>query len=308
MLFAAVYDLLGYVRAYKPELKFKDYDIYKGVYCTLCKQLMRDYSPFAQLFLSYDMCFFAITLMSLVPQCPSVKKSRCCYNPLKACHSCGADTASMRFCATVSVIMGYYKLRDNLTDRGFFRRLAACLLLPVASLMHKKAKRLEPQAEEIVSHAMTEQANAEKNVHCGCDEAAEPSARALSLLANKAGNFFADGEDAENSNAELFGRLGYLLGRFVYIIDAVDDLSDDIKKDNFNPLKAKYRELSACQDTQSFYDYAQRLLNQCIGECVNTFEKMKLIRFNDIVYNVLFDGLYNSALLVLKRTKGEAQA
>ena len=59
--------LLGYVRAYKPELKFREYDVYKGVYCTLCKTLLRRYSPLGQLFLSYDASFLALVLLALSP-------------------------------------------------------------------------------------------------------------------------------------------------------------------------------------------------------------------------------------------------
>ena len=281
--------LLGYVRAYKPELKFREYDVYKGVYCTLCKTLLRRYSPLGQLFLSYDASFFALVLLSLVPDRPAEKPSRCCYNPMKKCLSCGRG-AVPDFCADLSVLLFYYKILDDLHDRGF-RRLPAAIAYPIAYLMYRKASRLQPEADTIVSDMMREQAKRETE-DTSLDAAAEPSARALASLASLT---------VSDTDSERFF---YLVGRFVYLIDAVDDVCDDVRKRNFNPLKARYLEAP-----DAFYDYALGILNLNIGELVKAFESLKLYRYRDIIYNVVFDGLYNSALFVLKKyEKREASA
>ena len=57
--------MLGYVRAYRPEMKFKDYDMYKGVYCSLCKSIGKRYGLLARLTLSYDFTFLAILRMAV---------------------------------------------------------------------------------------------------------------------------------------------------------------------------------------------------------------------------------------------------
>lgn len=274
--------LLGYVRAYKPELKFREYDVYKGVYCTLCKTLLRRYSPLGQLFLSYDVSFLALVLLALSPECPAEKRSRCCYNPAKKCLSCGRGDVQ-DFCADVSVLLFYYKILDDLHDRGFWRRVLAAAAFPFAALMHRKAARIRPEADAIVSAMMREQAKREAE-DASLDAAAEPSASALSALVSLQ---FSDADTA---------RFFYLVGRFVYLIDAVDDVRDDVRKRNFNPLKDRYR-----QAHDDFRAYALGLLNLNIGELVKAFDKMNLFRYRDIVYNVVFDGLYNSALYVLKK-------
>ncbi len=274
--------LLGYVRAYKPELKFREYDVYKGVYCTLCKTLLRRYSPLGQLFLSYDAAFFALVLLSLSDDCPKQEPSRCCYNPVKKCLSCGRGDAQ-DFCADVSVLLFYYKIKDDLRDHGFLRRVLAVLTFPIACLMRRKAKRLRPDADRIISRMMAQQAECEAE-GVFLDAAAEPSAHALALLSAL---------QAKDDRVQYFF---YLLGRFVYLIDAVDDVRDDVRRRNFNPLKARY-----LKAPDAFGEYALGLLNLNIGELVKAFEALELRRNRDIVYNVVFDGLYNSALFVLKQ-------
>ena len=281
--------LLGYVRAYKPELNERKYDVYKGVYCTLCKTLLRRYSPLGQLFLSYDAAFLALVLLSASPGCPQEEQSRCCCNPAKKCLSCGRGDVQ-DFCADMSVLLLYYKILDDLHDRGFWRRVLALLAFPMAYLMYRKASRLRPQADRIVSEMMREQANREAQ-DASLDAAAEPSARALALLVSL---------QIKDPRLERFF---YLVGRFVYLIDAVDDVCDDIRRHNFNPLKARYLDAP-----DAFREYALGLLNLNIGELVKVFETIELHRYREIIYNVVFDGLYNSALFVLKKYASDGEA
>lgn len=284
--------MLGYVRAYKPELKFKEYDVYKGFYCTLCKTLMKRYSPLSQLFLSYDAVFFGLLLASVSDECFTFKKSRCCYNPAKKCLSCGTDGKLIRFCADISVIMFFYKITDNLCDKGLLKKVLAVLIYPAAVLMHNKAKKLQPQAELIIKSAMREQSVSEKK-GVSLDAAADPSAKALSLLAKL---YAVTDEDSPVS------RIAYLVGRFVYCIDCIDDVCDDVKKNNFNPLKERY-----LSNQDDFYSYALGILNLNMAEIMNVYDTAQLKKYSEIIFNILFDGLYNSTLLVLKKYKSDEE-
>ena len=284
--------LLGYVRAYKPELKCGEYDVYKGVYCTLCKTLLRRYSPLGQLFLSYDAAFFALLLFAASPQCPPMQNGRCCYNPFKKCLSCG-KSGQMDFCADVSVLLYYYQILDHLRDKGFGKKLLAVLLFPAARLLYRKASRLQPQADAVIRDMTAKQAEAEADPSCSADAAADPSAEALQRLA------------ALHSRDETFCRLFYLLGRFVYLIDAVDDVQKDIRRGNFHPLRALYTD-----DPGAFADRSMEMLNATIAAMLQCYDRVPWNDLSPIIHNVVFDGLYNSALFVTRqyRTGQEAKA
>ena len=288
--------MLGYIKAYKPELKVKDYEIYKGIYCTLCKKLGKRYSPLAQLLLSYDFTFLLLLKISLSSECPAFKNSRCQYNPLVRCKTCTGEDSNLNICADTVIIMAYYKIIDNIYDGGFLKKIEMIFVFPVIALMHKKAKRLSPEVEETIALSMKEQKIVEAEVNCGIDMAAEPTAKALSTI-------LALDEKNEQKRIVL-KRLGYLVGRWVYIMDAVDDLEDDIKGNCFNPLKQHFTGLSVNQHKDNFNKFAQEVLDTTAGEAALAFELLETNRFRDILENILYDGLARTAQKILNTERG----
>ncbi|MCR4614620.1 MAG: DUF5685 family protein [Clostridiales bacterium] len=266
--------MFGYIRAYKPEMKFKEYDIYRGAYCSVCRQLMRSYGPAAQLTLSYDTAFLALVLMAFSEECPQFEKGRCCYNPLKKCHKCINDGGAVEASADISMIMVYYKICDNISDSGFIKRTAAGFIKPVFSRIHKKAAKKQPEAEKIIADAMQAQAQAEANSGTGLDKAAHPTADAMGKLFEL---LIGEGKDIY--------RFGYLTGRMIYIMDALDDIEDDIKTGAFNPLKAKYG------NSEDFRNYSDGMLNLTATELIKTYEKLNPCRYAGILDNIIYFGL-----------------
>ena len=57
--------MFGYVVVNKPEMKFKEFDVYHAYYCGLCKTLKNNYGLRAQAALNFDMNFLAIFLLNL---------------------------------------------------------------------------------------------------------------------------------------------------------------------------------------------------------------------------------------------------
>lgn len=280
--------LLGYIRAYKPEMKMKDYELYRGVYCSLCRVLGREYTPLAQLFLSYDFAFAALLRLSVGGDACRFSAKRCPYNPAKKCMICGGRD-EIELCAHALIITVYYKLLDDLHDRGFFHRVAAALLFPAVALMHKKARKRAPEAEKAIGGAMKEQTRAEADAQCGIDRAADPSAAAL-------GELFSLGFTGERASA--LKRLGYMTGRFVYILDAADDLEDDIRKKGFNPFIKENPELTTEQGRRSFAERAGGALNLTQSQAVEALKEVKPERFKDILENIIYDGFDNAAKTV----------
>ena len=109
--------MFGYLQIDKAELKVREYEAYKSVYCGLCKQLGRDYSIFARFALSYDCTFYAITLMSLRRSCSGFKDGRCRFNPLKKCKYALCEACRLLGCSRQTLrrreTMGYIRSHRN---------------------------------------------------------------------------------------------------------------------------------------------------------------------------------------------------
>ena len=282
--------MTGYIKAFKPELKIKDYEIYKGVYCSVCKALGRLYSPLAQLLLSFDFTFLSIVRMAVKPDCKNFTAGRCCYNPVKKCLKCN-DKEEIERSADIVIMVSYYKLKDDIADSGFFKSSFLRLILPIAKLMHRKAALREPFLDDAIKAAMSEQKNVELTEKNSVDIAADPSAKALAAVFSQ--GYYGD-------DKQLLWRFGYMLGRWVYLIDAAEDLVDDIENNSFNPFRVKFPTKEAAQ-SQEFKTYAEGILNMTAGEVVATFEKVNFYRFKDIIENVIYDGLYNVQNDILNR-------
>ncbi len=276
--------MFGYVRAYKPELTFSQYDVYKGVYCSLCKEIGEHYGFFARITLSYDFAFFALVRMAISEKCPGFKKSRCSYNPLKKCLKCGENNEDMSLTSHISMLAVYYKYLDNLEDSGSVKKFLLKVLSPYFKHIYKKAKMYAPMVDRIFYNMHIKQAEIENNFNGNIDSACHPSADALGKLLSL------DNKD------ELIYKFGYLLGRWVYLIDAVDDFQKDKKSNSFNPFLNN--------DSISF-EKADEALNLTAGEAACVFEEIKFYRYKKIISNVLYDGLNFSQEIVIERGKYE---
>lgn len=281
--------LLGYVKAYKPELKIKDYELYKGIYCSLCRSLGRLYSPVAQLFLSFDFAFAAVLRLAAGEASCSFSRKRCPYNPTKKCAICtGRD--EIDFCAHVLIITVYYKAVDNLHDGGFKSRMLAALIFPIVALMHKKARRLAPEADEIIALSMKNQAQAESKEGVGIDEAAHSSAEALGKVISLG---------FEGEKAQSLYTLGYMVGRYVYILDAADDLESDLRNGSFNPFRGEYSDIGSREVRAAFVQRVRGMLNLTQSTALDALDALEKKRFEDILENIIFDGLTDTAEKVL---------
>lgn len=282
--------MLGYVRAHKPDLKIREYDIYKGVYCSLCKSLGRRYSPFAQLLLNYDYTVLALLRLSRLDDSPEFQNTRCPYNPTVRCMTCKKN-AEIDQCADAIIITAYYKLRDNLADSSFFLRIFYYLLYPFFSLMHRRAQKNAPEIEDIIAACMAQQDAVERDAGSGIDQAAHPTANALGTLCALG---------IPEAQREEWYRVGYLVGRWVYIMDAADDLPDDIKSGNFNPLRARWNR----EGQAACVEYAQQALRLTAGTACEALQQLEIKRYQSILENIFFDGLEYSMMHTLQKQGG----
>lgn len=269
--------VFGYVCINKAEMKVKDYENYKAVYCSLCKQLGKDYSFLTRFLLNYDCTFFALLIMANDEQCPSFKKGRCRFNPLKACNYCTGGSEALSKAAALLVAMSYYKLIDNIRDGGFFEKAGCTLIRPLFSSWMKKARKKYPLYADACQKMYEDQITAEEQI-ASVDESAEPTAVLLKTL-------FAY-EAYSDDIRPAFEQFGYHLGKWIYLMDAACDIDSDIKHKSFNPI---YNKLQRPQ--QECAEYADAILSQSVYLLTSAYVLIDKKRFADILDNIVLLGL-----------------
>lgn len=280
--------MFGYIKPLSPELKVKEQEAYRAVYCGLCRQLGKDYGQFLKMTLSYDFVFLAMLSISVKGEDISFERGRCLVHPLKKrnfCQSCG----SLEIAAAAAVILLYHKLLDNISDGSVSEKTVCMAALPAAKSAYKKAKSKLPLMAEITEEQMALQADLEKRKCSSIGEASEPTAKILeAVLASLSDDVF---------QKKVLSRIGYLLGRWVYLIDALDDLDDDIKNDNYNPFRYSQN------DDENPQEQAVASLYLTTAELIRTYDLLQVSHFEGILSNVFNLGLKNAVDCVLNKNK-----
>ncbi len=278
--------MFGYVRVNKPEMKVKEYEAYRGIYCSLCKSMRKNYGILSALTLSYDLTFFALSLISLKGKKLHLKAGRCPYNPAKRCSFCQNNEEELKYTAAVSMMMFYFKVKDNIADGSFFRKILMYIILPYAFFKYKKAKRLYREAALIVEKSMKEQSLTEKSGTDSVDMAAHNSADALGRLLN-----------LETVSENVY-RFGYGIGKFVYLCDALDDIEKDIKKKNYNVFVNKYSLTDSADE--KIKEEIKSSLNLSLGMVGEAYGKIENKTLSPLIENIIYEGTENTMNDILK--------
>ena len=285
-------DLFGYIKVDSANLLGKEFEAYKGIYCTLCKQLGKDYSVFARFILSYDCTFYAMLALDLAEQPPCYQQGRCRFNPFKKCHYAQTETAAFSLAAALSVISAYYKLKDNLLDSPWYKRILYRLVQPFFASWHRKAARRYSEIEESVSKMMNEQLKAEQDDNCVLDQAAQPTADMLGEMCALLTECIPLRDPLDkNTTKRILQTLGYFLGRWIYLIDAADDLEKDQKRHSFNPF--------LLPDSDSSAENIEGLLNHALSEALLSYGLYDKGRYDNIIRNVLYSSCVNIQTKIL---------
>lgn len=283
--------MFGYVRIRKAELLVRQYEDYGGVYCSLCRRLGRDYGVLSRLFLNYDCTFYSLVFLAAAqPPCPAAQKGRCVVNPLKRCVFFDERQKIFEGAAAFTVLLTYYKIRDDLADSGFWRSLPRRLALPAAALAKRKAEKRFPALGRRVRGAMESQSEVERLPQPGIDQCAEPTA---GLLAEFFSSEEFSGIQPESSCGRVLRQVGYYLGRWTYLMDAADDLEEDIRSGAFNPLARKFRldRVNFKENYGAVRTYANQLLNETLARLGAAADLLDMNRLGPVVRNVIFLGL-----------------
>ena len=270
--------MFGYVKPCRPQLRVCELQAYKAVYCGLCVQLGRTFGLPARFTLSYDATFLALLAMAAAPQEPVIRPGRCLFNPLRKEPICQPNP-SLAFAADTAALLLYHKLRDDLSDKGFWGRTGARAALFWFRRTLRDAARRQPELAGVFARHMERQRALEQARTPGIDEAADPTAQMLAAVLPL----------ADPSQSRVLERLGYLVGRYIYLADAVDDLEKDRAAGSYNPLLLREGDLEDIRQA------GLGSLYLTIGEAGATFQLLEVRRFGPILESILTLGLHETA-------------
>ena len=284
--------MLGYIRTATPELKIREHEFYRALYCGLCKHMGKCTGQCSRMTLSYDFVFLAAVRMGLTGEQVTLKRSRCLLHPLRR-KPMAVHSPALTYCAHASALLVYHKLMDDLADERGWKKARAAISRPFLASAYRRAKRAYPTLDAAISLHLQRLAEYEK------DSSAPPSADQPALYFGELMEaVFAEG--LTDTNARIAGAIGRAVGRWIYLADAADDFGEDQKKHRFNP----YLRLFDGTPTPADWESIRLALTALLCDAERAYlliDRYKHPELREILANLLYLGLPQGAEKIIQK-------
>ena len=270
--------MFGYIRPVKSELRVKEADRFQQVYCGLCHAIRARYGRFYTLFLSYDMTFFALVAGSAQAETAAPCAKRCDAHPVVK-RACAVTDDALALAADVSVLLTYHKFRDSLADEKGAKRLLAAVLCRMGRRGYQKARARLPEADSEIVSALGDLQVLEREKCDSMDRAADASARMTAAVVPRTGD----------ARERVLRQMFYQIGRWVYLLDAAQDVAEDLEQNHYNPVVLRYG--LRTPDLSEIKEPLERTLERSLADVCMSFDLLEVERDADLIRNIIFLGM-----------------
>lgn len=281
--------VFGYVRPPVQDLPPEETARFRRAYCGLCHTLGRRYGPAARFILNYDLTYLAILLSE--GEEGEACGARCMASPVRKREYLVSD-AAMELAADESVILAYWQMRDGVADHDWLHGLkyrgASAILEPA----YRKAATLRPGFDETVRRQLAQLGELEQEGCGSMDRAADVFAVLLSGAAQ---------EVDDPVRRRVLEQLLYHLGRWVYLVDAADDLKKDAASGNYNPVALRFSLQDGNWTAPARREFAATL-DHSIHMMTTAFELWDFGVWTPLLEATLYNGLFRVGKAVLDGT------
>ncbi len=274
--------MFGYIVTYPDALPEARQQRFKAMYCGLCRTLRKRHGFLTTTTLSYDLTFLALLLNALYEPGELTKRERCVANPAKQ-HDY-VSTPVMDYVADMNIALAYHKCRDDWHDDKNPLSAGEAALLRRA---YRTVEKAYPRRCAAIEDWLRQIHQWEKDNVLEIDLPVNATGRMLAEL------FVWPEQDMFTDDLRA---IGDGLGRFVYFMDAYDDLPKDMRRGSYNPLKP-------LSDREDYEPLCKAALMAMIADAADAFERLPILLDADIIRNVLYSGVWSKyAFLQNKRS------
>ncbi len=264
--------MFGYVMANKPELKIREFARYKGFYCGLCHRLHKNHGRLGQMTLTYDMTFLILLLSSLYEPKTKEEQRRCLIHPVKKQIFVYNEVTD--YASDMNILLTHDNWKDDWEDE---KKLSAFMGMKAFVRKKKRIEKKYPRQSRQVELSLKELSKKEEENCLDIDAVARPFGELMAEL-------FVWKEDSFGS---ILRGLGFYLGKFIYIMDAFQDVFDDVKKGCYNPFSKIYQQ-------EGFPEKVKEMLDSTLRMAIGEFEKLPCEQDLAILRNILYEGVWTS--------------
>ena len=263
--------MFGYVKINKMDLTFREYEHYRGYYCGLCKCLKDNHGEISRLSLNYDITFLVLILTAVYRPKSTVIEEGCITNPFRKKKKIINEITE--YAASMNVLLTYYKLEDNLKDDN---RLKDKVAYSVYKGILKSAYEKYPKKAEFIRAQLEILYNLEQEKNTNIDLVSNTFGKLMSEI-------FAYKEDQFENELR---NIGFNIGKYIYLLDAYEDLDNDYKNGRYNPF------IDYIDRREELKERVDKLISMSLGMVGRRIDKLNLKVNTSIIENIIYSGVY----------------
>lgn len=263
--------MFGYVRINKMDLTFREYEHYKAYYCGLCKYLKRNHTELSRMTINYDITFLIVLLSSIYQPSAQVFHEKCIVDPVKKKkHIINEIT---EYAASMNILLAYYKLEDDVNDEGDIK---SRLLRRAYRKSFKTAYDKYPQKADFIKTCLGELRSLEEDQSTSIDQTSNCFARLLEEIFDYKDDEYRD----------RLRKIGFNIGKYIYIMDAYEDLDQDLEKGRYNPFSS-YKD-----DREGLKVKVDKLIGMTLARLEEAILNLDIKVNKSIIDNIIYSGVY----------------
>lgn len=263
--------MFGYVRINKMDLTFREYEHYKAYYCGLCKYLKRNHTELSRMTINYDITFLIVLLSSIYQPSAQVFHEKCIVDPVKKKkHIINEIT---EYAASMNILLAYYKLEDDVNDEGDIK---SRLVRRAYRKSFKTAYDKYPQKADFIKACLGELRSLEEDQSTSIDQTSNCFARLLEEIFDYKDDEYRD----------RLRKVGFNIGKYIYIMDAYEDLDQDLEKGRYNPFSS-YKD-----DREGLKIKVDKLIGMTLARLEEAILNLDIKVNKSIIDNIIYSGVY----------------
>lgn len=283
--------MFGYLDIDKGKLEEGQCGLWQTFMCGLCMSTKAKYGNFPRAFITNDINFFNVLFHSVTQTDVEIENRTCFSHPFKK-RSILKTTSLTDELASANVLLTYWNIYDDVLDENSLAKKAA---LKTIVKPYAEARAAFPQMDEMLAEMYADLQSLEKS---GC-ESIDQVAHSFALLSQR----FCEQVLKEKAD-EYVKTLCYNIGKWIYLIDALDDVEKDLKKRNYNVFARCYNLDKASGITKNI-DEIHFLMYSVLNRIAQSFNDLNLTKYTCILKNIVFESMRNKTLQVLGKYKPE---
>lgn len=281
--------MFGYVNIQKDKLTEGERGLYQTFMCGLCMSTKKFFPDIARMTVNYDINFFNMLFHSVAEEDVEILRQRCVAHPFRKRTILKMTDITDKL-AVANIMLVYLNILDDVQDGGSLKKKTALKFFRRSyRIAENKWKEVARMLNDNYNRLREAEQRSTDNLDAVCHHFANLSAQlAKMVMGEKCNEFLYD--------------LCYNIGKWIYLIDALDDVAKDIGSHNYNAFLQYYNGNSTDVIKENLEEITF-IMYAVLNKIASCYNDLNLTKYRCLLNNVIYGFIRQKTKEVLDKYK-----